>query len=134
MNFYYWVKFSTKAEYGLIAMVNLSKSFPKIKSLKTISDEEMISLKYLERLMGYLRDGGLVKSTKGKSGGYVLSRNPEEITAGDVIEIMDGPISPMKCSTSNCSKECSSRVVWMELEKQIKKTLNDINLKKLTLK
>lgn len=122
------MKFSTKAEYGLKAIVNLAGSYPQVKSIKTISDEEMISLKYLERLMGTLREKGLVKSLKGKNGGYELIDKPENITAGNVIEALDGPIEPMGCSGSGCSKNCPSSKVWMQLEKQMKKTLNEVTL------
>ena len=125
------MKFSTKAEYGLKAVVNLAEGYPEIKSLKTISDEEMISLKYLERLMSSLKEKGIVKSTKGKMGGYKLAKKPEKITAGDVIEALDGPIEPMGCSGSNCAKKCPSSKVWIELEKQMKKTLNKVTLKGL---
>ena len=63
------MKFSTKAEYGLKAIVNLAQCFPKQKTIKEIATEEDISQKYLERLLGTLRDGGVVESSKGKLGG-----------------------------------------------------------------
>lgn len=127
------MRFSTKAEYGLKAMVNLAKCFPKQKTTKEIADEEDISQKYLERLMGNLRDGGVVDSTKGKMGGYVLSRHPKKISAGEVIEILDGEIAPMRCVGKFCAAEhkCPSSVVWNKLGTQIKKTLYAIKLDSL---
>ncbi|HBP01443.1 MAG: Transcriptional regulator, BadM/Rrf2 family [Candidatus Moranbacteria bacterium GW2011_GWE1_49_15] len=128
------MKFSTRAEYGLKAMINLAHTFPGQKSIKELSEEESISLKYLERLMGTLKKNGLVLSTKGQSGGYVLSKKPSQMTAGEVIEALDGPIAPMKCTSSNCAiaKSCNSSTIWTELEHQIKKTLYGYTLKKLT--
>lgn len=126
------MKFSTRAEYGLKAMANLAKCFPDQKSIKLIAKEEKISLKYLERLMGELRKNNLVMSRKGKSGGYALFRKPKEIKAGEIIEILDGPLSPMKCIACTYGNQCSSSLVWLKLGTQIRKTLYAINLNDLT--
>lgn len=128
------MKFSTKAEYGLKAIVNLAQAYPRQKSIKTLSDEESVSVKYLERLMGTLRKKGLVNSEKGSSGGYTLARLPQDIPVGEIIEALDGPIAPMKCSGSLCAKNCASSSIWIELENQIKKTLYSTTLKKLIKK
>lgn len=64
------MKFSTRGEYGLRATVNLARCYPLKKSIKEISKEENISAKYLERLFSELKEGGILKSLKGKNGGY----------------------------------------------------------------
>lgn len=126
------MRFSTKGEYGLRAAVSLARSFPEKKSIKKISAEEKISVKYLERLMGELRKNNIVKSFKGKMGGYILAKNPQKITAGEVIEIMEGPLGS-KCFDTHCQKvkHCSSSFVWIKLGEQIKKTLYGIKLSDL---
>ncbi|HRY82155.1 MAG TPA: Rrf2 family transcriptional regulator [Candidatus Moranbacteria bacterium] len=126
------LNFSTKGEYGLRAVVNLARSYPKIKNIKAISIEENISAKYLERLIGELRKNNLVKSIKGKNGGYVLARKPREISAGEVIEVMEGQMTS-KCNGTHCAhmKDCASSVVWIKLGEQIKKTLYGIKLSEL---
>ena len=125
------MKFSTKAEYGLKAMVNLAISFPELKNIKTIAGEEEISVKYLERLMGILRENNLVNSRQGKSGGYTLAKNPSDIKAGEIIEALEGSIS-VKCEREECRlKKCPSKKVWMKLGKQIRKTLYGIKLSDL---
>ena len=123
------MKFSTKGEYGLRLAVNLGKSYPSIKSLHDISAEEKISLKYLERLIGELRKNEIVKSFKGKDGGYVLARDPKKITAGEIIEIMEGPLTS-KCKNTGCRhiRQCPSSFVWIKLGEQIEKTLDGIKL------
>lgn len=125
------MKFSTKAEYGLKAMANLAKVFPAQKNLKTISREEKISAKYLERIAGELRKNNLLKSHKGKSGGYVLAKNPKSIRVGEIIEILDGLIEPTKCLFCGIENKCSSSTVWIKLGKEIKKTLYKIRLSDL---
>jgi Rrf2 family protein len=127
------MKFSTKAEYGLKAMVNLAKAYPQQKNIREISFEEHVSGKYLERLMATLRKHDLVTSAKGKSGGYVLTNSPAKVTVREVIEALEGPIAPMKCVGSHCAIEykCPSSIVWNKLGQQISKTLNEITLKNL---
>lgn len=124
------MKFSTKAEYGLKAMTNLAQCYPEQKTIGEIAKDENISQKYLERLMGILRDGGVVQSLKGKQGGYMLSKNPDKIPVGEIIEILDGEISPMRCVGKFCASEhkCPSSIVWNKLGVQIKKTLYSIKL------
>lgn len=128
------MKFSTKAEYGLKAMANLASVFPAQKNLKTISREEKISVKYLERIVGELRKNNLLTSSKGSAGGYVLAKNPKQITAGEIIEILDGPVEPTKCSACGIENKCSSSFVWIKLGQEIKKTLYNIKLNDLIKK
>jgi Rrf2 family protein len=126
------MNFSTKGEYGLRAVVNLARCYPIKKTLKIISKEEHISLKYLERLMAELKRGGIVQSIKGKQGGYVLNDDPKEIRVGKVIESTEGPIL-VKCYGPKCKNihKCPSSYVWIKLGEQIKKTLYGIKLSDL---
>jgi Rrf2 family transcriptional regulator, cysteine metabolism repressor len=126
------MRFSTRGEYGLRLAVNLAKSYPGIKNLKDISAEEKISLKYLERLAGNLRRADIIKSTQGKNGGYVLSRDPKRIKIGEIIEATEGPIL-VKCYGTKCLRahRCPSSMVWIKLGEQIKKTLYGIKLSDL---
>ena len=73
------MKFSTKAEYGLKAMVNLAKDEGAIKNIKLIAKEESISIKYLERLLNILRKYDLVESFRGTNGGYRLKKIAKKI-------------------------------------------------------
>ena len=125
------MRFSTKAEYGLKAMVNLAACFPQQKAISELSLEEGISHKYLERLMNMLRKEKLVHSTKGKDGGYFLARRPNDIAVGEIVEALEGPIAPMKCLGCASVEECPSATVWNTLGIQIKKTLYDIKLNSL---
>lgn len=126
------MRFSTKGEYGLRAAVNLAGCYPSKKSLKDVSAEEKISLKYLERLMGELKSGGVVKSLKGKNGGYYLADQPKNIPVGRIIECTEGLIA-VKCYGTNCQMihQCPSSFVWVKLGEQIKKTLYGIKLSDL---
>ncbi|MDP1884407.1 MAG: Rrf2 family transcriptional regulator [Candidatus Moranbacteria bacterium] len=128
------MKFSSKAEYGLKAMVNLAKDETRTKNIKLIAKEETISVKYLERLLNDLRKYDLVESFKGANGGYALKRPAKKISVADVVIALEGPIAPMKCVGKTCRMEhqCSSKIVWQILGTQIEKTLSHIKLSDLT--
>jgi Rrf2 family protein len=127
------MRFSTKAEYGLKAIINLANIYPGQKTLCEISREENISPKYLERLMGVLRKNNLIISRKGKNGGYTLAKNPAYVNIGEIIETLEGPIAPMKCVGKHCimEKKCASSAVWNTLGKAIKQILYKIKLNNL---
>ncbi len=124
--------FSKKAEYGLRAIVVLAKNYPNLKSISEISSEENISAKYLEQIFTLLKQSKIIVGYKGASGGYKLSKNPKIIRVGQIMESLEGPIQIMNCSNKKCnSKKCNSKKVWISLEKQIKRTLNNIRLNEL---
>lgn len=127
------MKFSSKAEYGLKAMVNLAKSNGKSKTIRLIAKEEGISVKYLERLLNVLRKCGLVESFKGANGGYILNRPSGKINLAEIIIALEGPIAPMKCIGEICRMEqnCQSKIVWQKVGIQIEKTLKNMKLSDL---
>lgn len=127
------MKFSTRAEYGLQAMASLARHYPAQKNIRQLSREEGIPAKYLERLMGELRKNNLVRSFQGKNGGYILVKNPALIKVGQIIEILEGSLSPMGCADNRCQSacSCSSSQVWLKLGKQTRKTLYGIKLSEL---
>ena len=93
------MKLSKKGEYALKALLALTFS-AKVGSrpvlhLTDISEGEDIPIKFLEHIMAALKRGRLVNSQKGKGGGYVLARSPKEILLGEVIRLIDGPLSPI---------------------------------------
>lgn len=129
------MRFSTRSSYGLRALVNLARNYKKRApiSLASIAREERISQAYLERLMARLKKGKLVKSTKGASGGYRLARSPRWINMKEVIEVLEGSISPFYCvgSKNICHRICTTKKVWQKLQRAISKTLSSISLNDL---
>lgn len=126
------MKFSTKAEYGLRAMVFLAQAYPEIKNITEISTKEKISAKYLEQIFIKLKGAQIVTSQKGKGGGYILADNPQLITVGKIVETLEGKIEPTKCYSAECkNSQCASKKVWVKLSREIKKTLDNIKLSDL---
>jgi Rrf2 family protein len=129
-----FMKFSTKAEYGLRAMVNLARNYSQQSySLNKIASDEKISLAYLERLIAKLKKANLVTSEKGVKGGYRLSKEPNQITVGEVIEVLEGTLSPFSCLDNNLCKQkgCAAKKVWRKLQVAVKTTLDEITLDEL---
>jgi len=91
------MKITKSGEYGLTALVTLASNFEsqKMVSLREIAESNKLSIKFLEQVMMALKRAHLVTSVKGKQGGYLLARAPKEITLGEIIRAIDGPLAPM---------------------------------------
>ena len=132
------MKLTSKGRYAVMAMADLAKNnVKKPTSLTEISLRQGISISYLEQLFYKLRKNNLVKSVRGPSGGYVLSKSPEEIKLLSIISAVDEKIKTVKCkkeSKKGCngkSIKCITHNLWDDLENHINKffidnTLNDI--------
>jgi len=128
------MKFSTKAEYGLRAIVRIAKNNKKPLSLAKIAQTEGISLGYLEKLIAKLKKAKLVKSHKGASGGYFLARPVDKIKVNEIIKVLEGSLAPFYCvddKNIKCPKKCLTQQVWLKLYQQINKTLEKITLANL---
>jgi Rrf2 family protein len=120
---------SKKAQYGLRAMVCLSKAKDKLPvPLKNISLAEGIPFEFLEKIISELEKAKLVKGKKGSGGGYVLSKKPKSITINDIFSVLEKTTIPVDCSFCGKSKKCASRNVWKKVEIAINKTLKAITL------
>ena len=137
------MKLTSKGRYAVMAMADLAKNNVKEPiSLTEISLRQGISIDYLEQLFLKLRKNNLVQSARGPSGGYVLSRPPEEIKLLSIINAVDEKIETLKCrkeSKRGCnhkSIKCITHNLWDDLEIHINKffennTLNDILFKEV---
>lgn len=123
------MKISTKGRYGLTIMIELAKNFGEGPlSLKAIAQSNDLSEHYLEQLISPLRNAGLVKSIRGAYGGYILADQPSEITAGDVIRILEGPITPVEGIEN---EEPAKRELWIRIRDAIKDVLDNTTLEDL---
>jgi Rrf2 family cysteine metabolism transcriptional repressor len=123
------MKISTKGRYGLTIMIELAKKHGEGPiSLKTIAQINDLSEHYLEQLIAPLRNAGLVKSIRGAYGGYVLTDIPSKITAGDVIRVLEGPITPVEGIED---EEPAKRELWIRIRDAIKNVLDNTTLEDL---
>jgi len=103
-------------------------------ALKSIAERQEISEHYLEQLISGLRKAGLVKSVRGAQGGYLLGRDPDKITVGEIIVVLEGPIAPVDCVLENdpdcCAKaeHCITRTIWEKVRNSVNEVLDSITL------
>ncbi|MCM2989051.1 Rrf2 family transcriptional regulator [Bacillus safensis] len=123
------MKISTKGRYGLTIMIELAKKHGEgPTSLKSIAQNNDLSEHYLEQLVSPLRNARLVKSIRGAYGGYVLAHEPNEITAGDIIRVLEGPISPVEVIEN---EEPAKRQLWIRIRDAVKDVLDNTTLEDL---
>ncbi|MDQ0174265.1 cysteine metabolism transcriptional regulator CymR [Bacillus chungangensis] len=123
------MKISTKGRYGLTIMIELARRHGEgPTSLKTIAKTHDLSEHYLEQLIAPLRNAGLVKSIRGAYGGYKLSDEPANITAGDIIRVLEGPISPVEGIEN---EEPAKRELWMRIRDAVKNVLDSTTIEDL---
>lgn len=126
------MKLSTKGRYGVRAVVELAVNYGGAPvSIKTISKRQNLSEYYLEQLFSPLRRANVIRSIRGAQGGYVLCKHPSEITVGDIMTILEGPIEVadcidgFKCDSEEC---CATKYVWEKIKKSIDDVMNSITL------
>jgi Rrf2 family protein len=98
---------SAKAKYGLKALLSLAaEPQPRPVLGSEIAARESIPKKFLEQILLELKHRGLLQSKRGRHGGYVLTRSPAEITVGQVLRALDGPIAPIPCVSQTAYVRC----------------------------
>jgi Rrf2 family transcriptional regulator, cysteine metabolism repressor len=94
-------------------------------SLKSIAKDHDLSEHYLEQLVAPLRNALLVKSIRGAYGGYMLAKEADKITAGDIIRVLEGPISPVEVLED---EEPAKRDLWIKIRDAVKNVLDNTTL------
>ncbi|MCE4046933.1 MULTISPECIES: Rrf2 family transcriptional regulator [Bacillaceae] len=123
------MKISTKGRYGLTIMMELAKKHGDGPiSLKSIAQTNDLSEHYLEQLVAPLRNAGFVRSIRGAYGGYVLGDDPKNITAGDIIRTLEGPISPVEGIEN---EEPAKKALWMKIRDAVKEVLDSTTIEDL---
>ena len=132
------MKISTRGQYGVRAMIELSRAFGAGPvSIKAIAEQQGLSHSYLEQLLAPLRRAGLVRSVRGPEGGYYLASAPEAITVGDVLRVLEGPLAPVECVEDGegglCAQEagCPARRVWMMIRNAVTDVVDSVTLQDL---
>ncbi|MGL4850280.1 MAG: RrF2 family transcriptional regulator [Clostridium sp.] len=126
------MKLSTKGRYGVKAMVDLAVNYGESPvSIKTISKRQHISEYYLEQLFSPLRKAKLIRSIRGAQGGYVLNKEPKDITVADIMYILEGPIEiadcidGVACDNVDC---CATRMLWKRIKESIDEVMEGVTL------
>jgi Rrf2 family cysteine metabolism transcriptional repressor len=132
------MKLSSRSRYGFRAILELALDYGKgPMQIKTISDRESISNKYLEQLIAMLKASGLVRSMRGPKGGYVLSRHPSEIRLSEIFTTLEGPLLTVECldHPEICPRcaDCVTRDLWAEMQEAVLKVLEGKTLQDMVI-
>jgi len=130
------MKLSTRSRYGTRMMLDLAQHYDQGPvQIGDVSKRENISVKYLEQLIIPLKKANFIKSVRGPKGGHMLAKPPEEITVGEIVEILEGGINLSNCienpEVCNRTTRCLTRGVWEEATKAMYDKLNSVTLSKM---
>ncbi len=124
-----------RSEYGLRAMGLLGEQLPDERlSASEIARREQIPVKYLEQILANLRQAGLVESRAGARGGYRLARPARQITIGEVVRAVDGPLDPAPADGPPAEGDPGERLwpLWRRLAQSMREVLDGTTLDQLT--
>lgn len=128
-----WI--STKAQYGLRALVEIGLRSPQAVPLKDVAEAQGISQHYLEQIAAQLRRAGFIRSIRGARGGYKLGRPSEKINALEVVEALEGSLVPVVCldDPGSCwqTGRCSTENLWKRVDEAMRGVLRNTTLKDL---
>lgn len=129
------LRISKLTDYGTVLLAHLAANRDNVCSAADVAAATGIALPTVSKLLKSLAKCGLVTSTRGANGGYELARSPREISAADVIDALEGPVSITECSSidSLCEHEgvCSVGGAWQRINVAIRRALNDVTLSDL---
>lgn len=128
------LKISAMARYALRALLDIASNGDggEPRSGAAIARSQQISEKFLSRIVIPLRRNGLLRSARGNNGGFLLAKNPEDITLLEIVETIQGPTAILDCLApkSSCPRlrSCPARRVWADVNTAFKNTLSGITL------
>lgn len=131
------MKLSKRGEYGLKALIDLAaEDTVDVIRIRELAEREQIPVKFLEQILLTLKNAGLLQSRRGAQGGYYLARPPEEITLGQIVRTLDGPLAPIRCVSQMayercvCDNEatCGLRLVMLDVRNAISDILDETTL------
>ena len=125
---------TTKGRYALRIMLDIAQQHTEhYTSIKEIARRQGISVKYLEAIASTLNKAGLLESSRGKTGGYRLSRDPEDYSVGSILKETEANLSSVPClkgQTVSCSKadQCETLPLWQLLDGRVDEILESVTL------
>jgi len=128
------VKITYKGDYALKAMLDLAMHYESggVVPLSEIASRQDIPMQYLEQIMLIIKGAGYVTSKRGIGGGFALTKPPAEISIGDIVRLIEGPVEPFICGKkihdSSCGEEqcCAFREVWLKVTAAISDIVDSV--------
>lgn len=131
------MKITYKGDYALKALLDLALHYDQgVSTINDVAKRIDAPVKFLEQVLLDLKKGGFVESKRGNIGGYQLSKDPSDITIGQVVRYIDGPIEPIACAEkgySNCSDlaGCLFKGIWQKVANATSNIIDDVTFRDL---
>jgi FeS assembly SUF system regulator len=126
------LRISRLTDYGTMILVHLASHGGRVCSASDVAANTHVALPTVQKILKLLARSGLIVSVRGADGGYSLSRQPESITAADILDVLEGPVAITECSLSDshCELEsfCPVGGAWQKINRSIRIALGDITL------
>lgn len=127
------MRITYKGDYALKALLDLTLHYEqKISTINDVAKRIDAPVKFLEQVLLDLKKGGFVESRRGNVGGYQLAKDPADITIGEVVRFIDGPIEPIACvekGYSNCVdlNKCVFKNIWKKVVRATSDIIDNVN-------
>jgi len=131
------LKVSTKGRYALRMLLDLAEHRGDgFISLKEIAERQNISKQYLEQIVSLLNTSNILRTNRGKQGGYMLAKEPSEYTVREILRITEGSLAPVACleeEINSCDRieYCKTLSMWTGLNKVISEYLDSVTLQNM---
>ena len=127
------MRLSTRGRYGTRMMLDLAVHHDQGPTpLREIAKRQDLSVKYLEQLIIPLKAAGFIRSVRGARGGYALAQDPDKISVGEIIEILEGGLSLVDCveDPKFCrrQKDCPTKDIWLRMSGRLMEELSALSL------
>ncbi|MDC3266542.1 MAG: SUF system Fe-S cluster assembly regulator [Candidatus Rariloculaceae bacterium] len=126
------LKMSKLTDYGTLVLAQLSVDEGRLSSAHKVAESTHLNQPTVSKLLKALNQAGLVVSQRGSQGGYALARPPEEISAAQIIDALEGPVAITECSSGHglCDLESVCRVgsAWQRINIKIRQALEEVSL------
>lgn len=133
------MKISYKGDYAFKTLLELALHYNKgVLSIHELAKKGDIPVKFLEQVLLTLKKGGFVDSKRGINGGYFIAKSPEEITAGEVVRFLEGPVEPLACVSKKHYNECKDfancvlRELWGQVYTATSLVIDTVTFAELT--
>ena len=134
------MRITYKGDYALKALLDLTLHYDHgLSTIHDIAKRINAPVKFLEQVLLELKNGGYLESRRGKVGGYLLAKSPGQITLGEVVRFIDGPIEPIACvekGYTGCTDlfKCVFRRIWFDVGRATSEIVDNITFEKLATK
>jgi len=131
------MRLTAKSEYGVLAMIDLACTYGSGPvSAREIAERRQIPPRFLEQLFVALRRGGIVSAVRGAKGGFVLTREPTQITVLEIVEALEGPLETSVCDSerdAGCTRSgaCAAAPIWAKATKALRDVFATTSLAEL---